>query len=405
MLTGQNGILNRATDATIENEIGTVTESIELYLTQKIIDAAIDGKEESSIATLKKAGIIDDDNVINTKQLLGTKTKYGNGNKEKDVYKIIGDKLIYIDSTKNKVSERDIYILTNDFITRWNIEAGDEIYLPIACKETGGAEDDNNFTVDWGDGTKEKVMGLPEKRPSHIYEKAGKYEISISGTCKYFTFDTLPSEYNEEKSKLVNIIKWGEIECCKYNFEGAINLEGSIPSPQENSFINVKKDHFDYMFSDCKKIETIPSDLFANISNEVISFVSTFDQCESLKEIPENLFEKAVNVNSFYATFRGCKSLTFIPEKLFDKTTKVTTFQKTFCDCYNVRAIPNALFDNVPNITDFSLTFGGLNKVTSVPELWKRTTEGIDGSRCFENCNSVDKSKLDITPEKLEVWF
>ena len=248
-------------------------------------------------------------------------------------------------------------------------------------------------------------MGLPEKRPSHIYEKAGKYEISISGTCKYFTFDTLPSEYNEEKSKLVNIIKWGEIECCKYNFEGAINLEGSIPSPQENSFINVKKDHFDYMFSDCKKIETIPSDLFANISNEVISFVSTFDQCESLKEIPENLFEKAVNVNSFYATFRGCKSLTFIPEKLFDKTTKVTTFQKTFCDCYNVRAIPNALFDNVPNITDFSLTFGGLNKVTSVPELWKRTTEGIDGSRCFENCNSVDKSKLDITPEKLEVGF
>lgn len=117
------------------------------------------------------------------------------------------------------------------------------------------------------------------------------------------------------------------------------------------------------------------------------------------------MFEKAVNVNSFYATFRGCKSLTFIPEKLFDKTTKVTTFQKTFCDCYNVRAIPNALFDNVPNITDFSLTFGGLNKVTSVPELWKRTTEGIDGSRCFENCNSVDKSKLDITPEKLEVWF
>lgn len=127
-----------------------------------------------------------------------------------------------------------------------------------------------------------------------------------------------------------------------------------------------------------KKIETIPSDLFANISDEVTSFVATFDQCESLKEIPEKLFEKAVNVNSFYATFRGCKSLTVIPEKLFDKTTKVTTFQKTFCDCY---------------------------KVTSVPELWKRTTEGINGSNCFKNCNMVDKSKLDITPEKLKVWF
>ena len=73
MLTGQNGILNRAKDATIENEIGTVTESIELYLTQKIIDDAIDGKEESSIATLKKAGIIDDDNVINTKKTIRNK--------------------------------------------------------------------------------------------------------------------------------------------------------------------------------------------------------------------------------------------------------------------------------------------------------------------------------------------
>ena len=407
MSIGQNGIINKAKEATIENEIAMIKENIEFYLTQKVIDTAVNGKEESSITTLKKAGIIaNNKNVIDTKKLLGKETKYGNGSDEKDVYKIIGEKLVYIDSTKTKLSERDINnMLTIDFITRWNIEAGDKIYLPIACKETGGAESDNDFTVDWGDGTSERIIGLPENRPSHIYEQAGKYEISISGVCKYFTFDTLPSECNEEKSKLVNIIKWGETECSKYNFEKAINLEGGIPSPQENSFINVKEDNFDYMFSNCKKIETIPSDLFANISDEVTSFVATFDQCESLKEIPEKLFEKAVNVNSFYATFRGCKSLTVIPEKLFDKTTKVTTFQKTFCDCYNVMSIPNTLFDNIPNITDFSLTFGYLNKITSVPELWKRTTEGINGSNCFKNCNMVDKSKLDITPEKLEVWF
>ena len=57
----------------------------------------------------------------------------------------------------------------------------------------------------------------------------------------------------------------------------------------------------------------------------------------------------------------------------------------------------------MPNITNLNLTFYHLEKVTSVPKLWERTTEGLNGSRCFAGCYSVDKTN--ISQDIIDVWF
>ena len=402
MLSGQNGILNRATTATVESEMANVAESLQLYLGNKTIDNTLNYIDKDSLSTLKENGIIDKNNVVNTEKLFGQKTKYGNG-EEEDIYKIIGDKIVYIDSNKKEASERDVNIASNDFITQWSVNANDVIVLPIVCKATGGAEDDNNFTVDWGDGTSEKVSGVPDERPSHTYTNSGEYNITIKGICKYFTLDSINDEFPDVATKLKRIVKWGEIGAEMYNFQEAVNLEGNIPSPQTSTFTNIDNDEFNWMFENCKKIESIPSDLFSNIPDDIVSFEGTFSHCESLKEIPEELFDNAQNVTSFRATFYHCNSLEAIPEGLFRNTTKVTTFEKTFYEDTKISSIPNNIFDNVPNITNLNLTFYHLEKVTSVPKLWERTTEGLNGSRCFAGCYSVDKTN--ISQDIIDVWF
>lgn len=401
-LTGDNGILTKATSSVVESELGSITDSLNLYLSNQVINTTLNNSDKSTLSILKENGIIDNNNNINTQKLLNSKTKYGNGSEdERDVYKIVGNRVVYIDSNKNTISDRPTNISTNDFITLWSVDANDTIVLPIAYKSIGGSENDNNFTVDWGDGSQEKVEGLLDERPSHTYSKAGEYSITISGVCKYFTFDTLYDSYPEVLKKLIKIVKWGEINAKKYNFIVATNLE-SVPSPQTCSFKNISDDSFDYMFSGCSKLESIPSDLFKNIS-DISSFKYTFENCTSLKAIPADLFFNATDAKSFKGVFYGCTSLKELPSNLFLHTTKATDFESAFYNCYNITSIPENIFDNVLNITNLKYTFSTLLKITSVPKFWKRSTSGLDGTSCFEYCNSVDTSNFDEAI--VNTWF
>ena len=403
MLTGQNSILDKANIATIESGIGNVAESMNLYLSNKLIDSTLNGDDKSSMTILKENNIIDGDNIIDVEKIMGTKVKLGNGKNGKDVYKIDGDKLVYIDSSGQTVSERNISISKSDFETLWVVNANDTIVLPIAYAGNNGCASDNNFTVDWGDGSqKEKISGVISERPSHTYTNAGEYIITISGKCSYFTFDSLEGG-NDTITKLKKIIKWGEIGARKYNFAGATNLEGNIPAPTSNTFTNVADDIFEYLFENCVNIESISKDLFKYIPENITSFEGTFSHCEKLKKIPANLFENASDAITFKETFYKCYELEEIPEGLFKNSINATNFRKTFYECSKVKSIPNEIFDNIPNITNLNATFYNLNQITSVPKLWERTTESLNGTSCFAGCTSVDTSS--IAPEIVEVWF
>ena len=424
ILTGENGILTKTNDSILQTEIANVAERINLISYENRIAQDAQGEKVDTIEYLKDEEMLDNNNIINTKNLLGEETKYGKYEEGKttDVYKIQNNEVVYINSNGEIITRIGISVVTaaytdKDFVTTWEVEAGDELILPISLDEGN-----NNFIVDWGDGSPEETVNNEDTDlstyPRHQYTKAGEYDIKISGKCSYFCAYILEADYGnnpEQLGKLIKLKSWGEIEAEKYEFSDFENLSGAIPSPSENTFKNFE-DSMDYLFNGCKSIESIPEDLFSNIPDTIISFKDTFENCEKLTSIPENLFAKAVNVESFDGTFARCKSLTSIPENLFANNKKVTNFQDVFkeCEtltsipgnlfanntevtnfsyafyrCKNIVSIPNNIFDKNQKVTNFEFTFYGLDFITTAPALWERA--GVTGTSCFGSCDALEE--------------
>lgn len=94
------------------------------------------------------------------------------------------------------------------------------------------------FTVDWGDGTKEVYTGLKSKVyinhlcPSHTYAKPGNYIIAISNDLASFLM--------AGNTQVVRLIQWGEglLRGCHWDtfidsvgsFYNCTNLVGPIPA-------------------------------------------------------------------------------------------------------------------------------------------------------------------------------
>ena len=424
LVLGNNGIVAKAEKASVETEISQIAEKINFLNYEISIDSKINGQDESVLAYLKNNGMIDENNVLNTKKLLGAETRYGNGI-ESDVYKIQGNKIIYINKESKKVAERDVDAQLLAFVTEWTVDDNDTIVLPISYEYEG----DNDFFVNWGDGSAvENIKGVLDQAPSHTYSKAGKYHISITGICSYFDLSSIIEQYPEVPQKLTKLVSWGEIEAKRYGFTNAVNLAGEIPSPAKNSFKHIKD--FSYLFYHCQSIETIPADLFKNIPEQVQDFNGAFNRCEKLKYIPNGLFDEANNATNFRKCFHGCSSLTQIPENLFKNNTQVTTFENTFCECTGLTGIPENLFKNNKQVTTFENTFRECTSLTSIPvnlfnnnqkasnfrytfadsknlesapKLWERTVSGLDGTGCFYGCKKINRTG--IPSDIITKWF
>ena len=424
LVLGNNGIVAKAEKASVETEISQIAEKINFLNYEISIDSKINGQDESVLAYLKNNGMIDENNVLNTKKLLGAETRYGNGI-ESDVYKIQGNKIVYINKESKKVAERDVDAQLLAFVTEWTVNDNDTIVLPISYTY----EEDNDFFVNWGDGSAvENIKGVLDQAPSHTYSKAGKYHISITGLCQYFDLSSIIEQYPGVPQKLTKLVSWGEIEARHYGFTDAVNLAGEIPSPAKNSFKHIN--NFSYLFYHCQSIETIPADLFKNIpeqvknfngafygceklkyipnglfdeAKQVTIFENTFSKCTGLTGIPENLFKNNTQVTTFENTFYKCRGLTGIPENLFKNNTQVTTFENTFRECIGLTSIPENLFNNNQEASNFKYTFADSDNLVSVPKLWERTVSGLDGTGCFYGCEKINRTG--ITPDIITKWF
>lgn len=397
LVLGNNGIVAKAEKASVETEISQIAEKINFLNYEISIDSKINGQDESVLAYLKNNGMIDENNVLNTKKLLGAETRYGNGI-ESDVYKIQGNKIVYINKESKKVAERDVDAQLLAFVTEWTVKDNDTIVLPISYTY----EEDNDFFVNWGDGSAvENIKGVLDQAPSHTYSKAGKYHISITGICSYFDLSSITAQYPDVPQKLTKLVSWGEIEARYYSFTNAVNLAGEIPSPAKNSFKHIGE--FEYLFNHCQSIETIPADLFKNIPEQVQNFNGAFNKCEKLKYIPNGLFDEANNATDFSKCFSGCSSLKQIPENLFKNNKQVTTFEKTFRECIGLTSIPVNLFNYNQKASNFRYTFADSDNLASVPKLWERTVSGLDGTGCFYGCEKINRTG--ITPDIITKWF
>lgn len=329
--------------------------------------------------------------------------------------------------------DQEEYQYLKGFITKWKVNEGETITLPIQKLDHLIYD----FTVDYGDGTINKITDVTEN-VTHTYKKAGEYEVTIEGICQTFSFPKIP----ESKDKIVGIKQWGATGFKDLSFSGCSNLAGEIPIPVKNSFKEVES--FNGLFHSCSKLTgKIPANLFYH-APKAVAFWGAFLNCYNLTgTIPENLFKHYTNIVNVSSLFQGCTNITGeippnlfkghlvrnanvisifrgcgitkipanlfegvdvidlaftfagtnieeIPEDLLANFPNLEKLAYTFSGCQNLKSIPPNLFRNNSKINYFGYTFSQcINLEGIVPELWN-IYPLADGNRCFLGCPKIE---------------
>ncbi len=102
------------------------------------------------------------------------------------------------------------------FVTTWRMDSDDlDITIPTHC------DTDYDYVVDWGDGNTSRHEG----DASHVYPKAGEYQVSITGIFPRIYFW---KSKNSDQKKIIAIDQWGAIqwESMDFAFYRCSNLAG-----------------------------------------------------------------------------------------------------------------------------------------------------------------------------------
>lgn len=198
------------------------------------------------------------------------------------------------------------------------------------------------FYVDWGDGIVDTITRTDTNVTlyDHTYTTDGTKIIRFGGLAtEYSTTLQVPaiqfglSDSNLTTPKLILNID-GSLGAIFPTLGQAHNQQpcffrlfrnADIKTIPENLFDGVYGSMwgyaFCYAFLNCKFLESIPENLFRNITGGKGSvFEATFHSCTSLKTIPKNLFADITSANNlfFYRTFSYCSGLQgYIPPSLF----------------------------------------------------------------------------------------
>jgi len=295
----------------------------------------------------------------------------------------------------------------NNLVLIYNIPADNkEAAAPLA-----GTVD---CTIDWGDGTKEKVVVAS---PTHTYASAGEYVVTISGAVSGLSTNSTKFSANkgEMRNYIVRVKQWGKTGLTSMNqaFYGCENL-ARIPADIVHSFDEVTT--FAKAFNSCTKLEEIPAELFSNAA-QATDFTETFAYCESVSSIPAGLLNGAVSATTFNTTFAYCPKISKIPAGLFKNNTKATNFSFVFSrlglgsssysddDITNglLTEIPADLFDNCSEATVFTGAFGYTN-IKSIPAgLFDGCPEATEMKSVFVSCESLETVPADLFAKNTKV--
>ena len=238
-----------------------------------------------------------------------------------------------------------------------------------------------DFTIDWGDGSKETISrttaNTKEQIFSHTYASAGTYEIKFAGTPTGYP-SNLTDAVSGEKHSGVAAIQFRDpynTSSSKCNIASVSGKLGTLFPTLASALTGSKvQPGFKSTFSECAQLTEIPSDLFDGIHGAPIfaMFEQTFAD-SGLTDIPDGLFSGIsgeLTENLFAFTFAGTP-IKSIPATLFEGVSGNVpsyTFWGTFYDCSNLTAIPVGLFDGVTVLEAgteaFGSTFAGCVNLT-----------------------------------------
>lgn len=279
-------------------------------------------------------------------------------------------------------------------------------------------------TVDWGDGHIETLQGkidvLTTGNPSHTYQKAGTYRVSVQGRVpalhSLFLADAL-------RARLKAVEAWGDtgLESMEYALNGCAAVEEIASPALEGSFDRVTT--FSKAFYGCDALSDIPADLFAGCA-AATDLSSCFNDCDALKSVPAKLLDDCTNVEKLSSIFAYCRGLETIPGRLFERCTKVTDLSNVFNACESLReipvdllagcgavknlafifsgclkleAIPAGLFDACPLAENFQSAFIDCESIRSVPEgLFDKHTQAVKFNFTFADCTGIESVPVSL---------
>ena len=231
----------------------------------------------------------------------------------------------------------------------------------------------SNLQVDWGDGT-------VDSSTQHTYTDGNNFH-NVSAAVDNCTSFVVPS------SNLYAFWTWGEYTSIAPKSLADYSSLQYIGSDYLVNGANISSLY--YYFRYCNSLKEIPQGLFDNCPN-VTNFSNCFYNCNILTSIPSDLFDNCPNVTNFSGCFSDCSSLTSIPSGLFDNCTKAERFGSCFSDCSNLKEIPQGLFDNCTKAQYFSSCFNSCSSLTSIPSgLFDNCPNVKDFSGCFSDCSSL----------------
>ena len=276
------------------------------------------------------------------------------------------------------------YTLKLHIDTTKDLSEGKDFKLTVIST---GIKDDptGEFIIDYGDGVVVSSKNLIGGKNTHNYTNTGQYVISLFLKTEFT--NKFEMKFRDNK----NITK----------------IEGKLlKAPNTDG-------NFNYCFYNCSSLESVPVDLFEDVSISTIN--SCFMNCTSLKTIPVGIFNNQ-RINSCNECFCGCSSITTIPSNLFEtskylqqagycfKNTKITEIPEDLFTGLTVLSLVSGCFENTPitvipsqlfkpiryGLSICREIFKNCTNLTSIPmDLFKDNPDLLTVDSCFEGCTSI----------------
>ena len=179
--------------------------------------------------------------------------------------------------------------------------------------------------------------------------------------------------------------------CYQYMFYNCTSLT-KVPNLPATTLAN---NCYQYMFQNCTSLTTIPSNLLPATTLARYCYSYMFSSCTSLTTIPSNLLPATLLADYCYARmFQNCTSLTTIPSDLLPATTLGgSCYDHMFSSCASLTTVPELPATTLESFCYQSM-FSGCRSLVETPKGWYLPAQTIGTNSCsymFSNCSKLQK--------------
>ena len=369
-LTGENGILTRASDAKEETIIAQEKEQIALAQSSSILENGQNFTTSEFRNELKNIAGKDKVTVTNAKDSEGEDVIKIHYKDTDHYYHIKNDQIIELDDT---------YYAKKDITEVWAIYYPNGTNSELVFNTTGNVDDTKTTTGEiekWEVSRTNYESASPpwSSNAANITTVTFEEEVVPEYTARWFDSFT---NLTVENIKNIENLNTSQVISMQRMFRRC----QSLVSLNLSSFDTSSVTNMNMMFMSCSGLTSL--DLSSFDTNNVTLMGSMFLGCTALTNLDLSSFGTN-NLTSVASMFLSCTSLTNVDLSNFD-TRNVTNMSRMFDGCSSLTGLDLSNFDT-KNVTDMSYMFFDCQSLTEVKvgENWTTADENTSmfGGSC-----------------------